>query len=83
MCITGLVSALRQCSNGLRWIMPLPLACALSRTKTQKLYLNIHIHIVGLVMYNIIHDIVPYLVELLDILTIYCNSAGTQTTTLR
>ena len=30
---TGLVSALRQCSNGLEWIMHWPLAHALSRPR--------------------------------------------------
>ena len=31
VCITGLVSALGQCSNGPKWIMHSPSACALSR----------------------------------------------------
>jgi len=34
VCITGLVSALGQCSNGLKRIMHSPLARALSRPRT-------------------------------------------------
>jgi len=33
VCITGLVSALRQCSNGLEWIMHSPSARALSHPR--------------------------------------------------